>query len=368
MEGPVRVCPACQGTWFRKGGFGRYIVWQRWRLFPTSSRNMSLLVCLCGRPQLPNLSGSRPPTEDRETTGLLEGIRDAGELAPARIVERATEEWGGRNGTLRDLQALEEQLDRLELEFYSLAPRAMEFPLFGRRRCRGARGRTPDSSGRDPLVVALQRYGVPFRQAGKVIAAVIRIWTVALAHGEAVELPGGRGVFRKGRFKWKAETGLFLSGRLPFLPERFVHPKSNEQVTCERCGSPWFLEAEFCQYSAASYSQRVGGDLQAASLPQITHVCLCGYPRTPQLPGRRYDDDGNNLRAAIAAAQKHVAAEEHFEDGYQAIAKEAATQTDIARVQRRLDELEVLLKSFSGQVEHLSPKRKRHSRQHKQPD
>jgi len=334
-----------------------------------SAHCMSLLVCLCARPQLPNLSGLRPPSEERETTSLLEGIRGAGERAAARFVERATEEWRCRNGTLPDLEALEEQLDRLELEFYGLLPRVLEVPLFGRRRCRGARGRTPDSCGRDPLVVALQRYGVPFRQAAKVIAAVIRIWTAALARGEAVELPGGRGAFRNGHFRWKPQAGLFPSGRLPFLPERFVHPKSNEEVTCERCGSPWFLEAEFCRYSAGSYGQRVGGDIRAVGPPQNTHVCLCGYPRTPQLPGRRYDDDGQNFRDAIAAAQKRAgAAEAYFQKECDALAEGAATQGNLARVQRRLDELEALVKSFSGQVEHLSPKRNRHSRQPKQPD
>ena len=216
MGDSLRICPACHGTWFRRAGFGRYERWQRWHLVMASAHDMSLLVCLCGRPQLPNLSGLRPPTEDRETTSLLEGIR-VGELAAARFVERAAEDWHCRNGTLRDLEALEEQLDRLELEFYRLLPRVLEVPLFGRRRCRGARGRTPDSCGRDPLVVALQRYGVPFRQAAKVIAAVIRIWTAALARGEAVELPGGRGAFRNGHFRWKPQAGLFPSGRLPYL-------------------------------------------------------------------------------------------------------------------------------------------------------
>ena len=367
MQGSLRVCRGCQGAWFRKAGFDRYEFWQKLHLVAASAHSMSLLVCLCGRPQLPNLSGVRPPTEDRETASVLEGIRVAGELAPARFVERATEEWGCRNGTLRDLEALEEQLDRLEREFYSLVPRVMEFPHFGRRRCRGGRGRAPDSSGRDTLVVALQRYGVPFREAGKVIAAVIRIWTAALARGEAVELPGGRGVFRNGHFTWEPQTGLFPSSRLPFLPERFVHPKNNEHVTCDRCGSPWFLEAAFCQYSAANYGQRVGGDIHAVSPSQKTHVCLCGYPRnTPPL--RRLDDAGENFREAIVTAQKHAATEAYFENGYQALAEAAATQADLARVQRRLGELEALLKSFSGQVEQLTPKRNRHSRQQKPPD
>ncbi len=363
MEVRLRVCPACQGTWFRKAGFDRYEPWQRWHLVAASAHNMSLLVCLCGRPQLPNLSGFRPPIEDRETASLLEGIGAVGELAPDRFVDRATAEWRSRNGTLRDLEALEEQLDRLEREFYSLVPRVMEFPPFGRRRCRGVRGRTPDSSGRDRLVVALQRYGVPFREAGKVIAAVIGIWTDALARGETVDLSVGRLVFHNGHFKWKPATGLFPSGRLPYQPERFVHPKSKEQVTCERCGSPWFLEAEFRQYSAANYSQRVGGDIHFVSSPQRTHVCLCGYPRTSR-PLRR-DDASQNFRDAIVTAQKHAAAEAYFQNGYQALAEAAVTQADLARVQRRVDELEALLKHFSGQVEHMSPKQNRHSRKQK---
>ncbi len=64
MEGRLRVCrvcPACQGAWFLKAGFGRYEVWQKLHLAAASAHNMSLLVCLCGRPQLPNLSGVRAP-------------------------------------------------------------------------------------------------------------------------------------------------------------------------------------------------------------------------------------------------------------------------------------------------------------------
>jgi hypothetical protein len=84
MEVRLRVCPVCQGAWFRKAGFDRYEPWQRWHLVAASAHKMSLLVCLCGRPQLPNLSGVRPPIEDRETASLLERIRGARELATGR--------------------------------------------------------------------------------------------------------------------------------------------------------------------------------------------------------------------------------------------------------------------------------------------
>ena len=97
-------------------------------------------------------------------------------------------------------------------------------------------------------------------------------------------------------------------------------------------------------------------------------VCA-GIPGLHSYPAGRYDDDGQNFRDAIAAAQKRAAAAEaYFQNECDALTELAATQSDLARVQRRLDELEALVKSFSGQMEHLSPKRSRQSRQQKQPD
>ena len=331
---------------------------------------MTLLVCLCGAPQLPNLSGVRPPTEEQVTRGLLDGIAGVYEAAPARCLERLRGAWCSQVATLAQCQQLEKELDELQQRLYALFPIITGIRLFGRRRWRGASHRQADSQGRDQLVVALQRCGVPFRRAGEVVSAIVGIWTAALARGEAVELPVGRLVRRKQKIRWEPERGLFPSEKLPFLPERFVHPHPDKHITCERCGSPWFAECEFRQYAASAYSQLVGGDIRAggSSLdPQRTQVCLCGHPRTPR-PASRRDTEGSNFREALKKAQKHIATEAFLEDGFATLARIAATTADLRRLQSRMGHLEGLVTGLTEQVQQLRPKRQKRSRKQQTPE
>ena len=257
---------------------------------------MTLLVCLCGAPQFPNLSGVRPPTEEQVTRGLLDGIAGVYEAAPARCLERLRGDWCSQAATLAQCQQLEKEVDELQQRLYELFPIITGNRLFGRRRWRGASHRQADSQGRDQLVVALQRCGVPFRRAGEIVSAIVGIWTAALARGEAVELPVGRLVRRKQKIRWEPERGSFPSEKLPFLPEKFMHPHPDKHITCERCGSPWFAECEFRQYAASAYSQKVGGD---------THR----IPKRPGPSGRtacQVDGTISRIDATLAVIVHHV--------------------------------------------------------------
>jgi hypothetical protein len=60
----------------------------------------------------------------------------------------------------------------------------------------------------------------------------------------------------------------------------------NKPSACEYCGSTWFAELTFNQYSADAYSAAPGGDIQPISLmPMPIRVCLCGMPMAPNLGG-----------------------------------------------------------------------------------
>lgn len=62
----------------------------------------------------------------------------------------------------------------------------------------------------------------------------------------------------------------------------------NQPVVCPDCGSTWFFEVIFQQYSKAVYSSSPGGDLKTISvMPQQIRMCGCGRPITPNLGGTR---------------------------------------------------------------------------------
>src|SRR5436190_9497369 len=98
------VCPSCEGTWFRLTRFGRYQPFTFVSLWPASPGEMPLLVCLCGRPQCPALSGRRPPTVERETVSVLGAIKTAHHVAPAAVLDRSRLDWQEQRAGLAEIQ------------------------------------------------------------------------------------------------------------------------------------------------------------------------------------------------------------------------------------------------------------------------
>ena len=82
--------------------------------------DMPLLVCLCGRPQSPALSGSRPPTVERETLSLVGAINTAHNLAPAAVLERSRLGWQEQHANFAEFQELQRLVDALQYEIYVL--------------------------------------------------------------------------------------------------------------------------------------------------------------------------------------------------------------------------------------------------------
>jgi hypothetical protein len=96
------VCPSCGGTWFRLTRSGRYRPFTVRSLWLASLKEMPLLVCLCGRPQVPSLSGSQPERESLSLMGSIDAAREAG---PAAALERSRLHWWEQHANLADFPA-----------------------------------------------------------------------------------------------------------------------------------------------------------------------------------------------------------------------------------------------------------------------
>jgi hypothetical protein len=65
-----------------------------------------------------------------------------------------------------------------------------------------------------------------------------------------------------------------------------VQNQANQPITCEKCGSQWFSDVSFQQYSGSQYSSTPGGDLRVISaLVHRIRVCICGHPVSPNVGG-----------------------------------------------------------------------------------
>ena len=57
---------------------------------------------------------------------------------------------------------------------------------------------------------------------------------------------------------------------------------------CDKCGSTHFHQAEFRQYAVGHYSSSPGGDLHPlGGMPQSILICICGWPKSPNIGGIR---------------------------------------------------------------------------------
>ena len=137
-----------------------------------------------------------------------------------------------------------------------------------------------------------------------------------------------------------------IAGRpIPSPAERLAYIQNaiNRPVICVKCGSGWFREANFQQYSASCYSAAPGGDLQViSSTVQTIRVCLCGHPVMPNLgiarPGRtvagsEIDSFVDSLKAAIAYLEAPAKVDES------ALATDFATRDDHTKLVEEVDRL-----------------------------
>ena len=117
----------------------------------------------------------------------------------------------------------------------------------------------------------------------------------------------------------------------------------NEPSKCEHCGSTWFCELTFNQYSADAYSAAPGGDIQPISLmPMPIRVCLCGMPLAPNLGGASLGGRTPNENVSSFNGSLRVAASKILERAVPALApvQPAEQAANIQDLTKRLAKIE----------------------------
>ena len=218
------------------------------------------------------------------------------------------------------------------------------------RRMRSGRGRPwelptrqPAAQGCDQLVLALEaKAGLTSRKAKAVVNAFWKVIQAALRRGEIVKTPLGVlqvvfGPKPHKRQRWGKNQVLYRQRKkIVFRPGPDLlaacnppHPKEvpvpdvnvpggslgrtprgvpSQQLLCEKCGSSYFMEAEFRQYRKRP-SSMPGGDLLTNSEndPIRMLVCMCGNPIQPGKQRRPLsisrEEDANFQKSAEAARQ-----------------------------------------------------------------
>ncbi len=122
----------------------------------------------------------------------------------------------------------------------------------------------------------------------------------------------------------------------------------NQPAACEKCGSTWFAELTFNQYSGGMYSSAPGGDLRVIStMPQAIRVCLCGHPVSPNIGGIRGGRQPNaelgSFSVSLQSAGEHRSMFTEIEDKLKALIKSMALQADLDAVKEELAQLRKLM-------------------------
>src|ERR1035438_965534 len=271
-RGPLNVCPACGGDWFRQVNSYEFqreetlgYFQETWPLLVgrLSKGVMTLLVCLCGSPLTPRIGGVRGgDTFNRELTALLDSLRKV--LDRLEDIRSDRSVLAGLAGQPASPEAFAALVSRSENVERVLAQRIRRRP--GRGRHWRSPKRKPRAKGRDQLVLAVeQRAGLTARKAREVVNQFWNIITRAIWRGENVETPLGVFKARSGtrtqqtRTRWGRQQTLYRQERriafrpsiaFPVISETPASkedsvPQANvpsNQLICEKCGSTYFVE------------------------------------------------------------------------------------------------------------------------------
>jgi nucleoid DNA-binding protein len=178
-------------------------------------------------------------------------------------------------------------------------------------------------------VLKLQERGFLFREAWRVVNAILDVMIEELQYGGSVVLerllgkfkvvrrPAARRLVRFGRevvVNQEPKRVAFrmdqsLRSPLPSLPasEEVCLPEAIDpkQLRCERCGSLEFTEVQFRQYLAEFSSASPGGDLMSRTEePFRVLVCLCGNPVMPRQLRSYGRTDRESFRKSFEAARR----------------------------------------------------------------
>jgi nucleoid DNA-binding protein len=191
---PVDTCAACGGVYFRLVNVHAFETKARelvrglgYEDQHVSIMPMTLLICLCGAPLQPNIGGVRGgPTANHEISQLVESFDHAARQVEARhdtadVYARAARDLAPRER----LSPLLAEISSIEREVAQLLARKE-----GGRRRRGAPWRLPRrepaTRGHDRLALDLQKRGLTFDEARRVVGAMFEAMLEALKRGEAV--------------------------------------------------------------------------------------------------------------------------------------------------------------------------------------
>jgi hypothetical protein len=120
-------------------------------------------------------------------------------------------------------------------------------------------------------------------------------------------------------------------------------------MSCERCGSVYFHEADFVQYRSGMYSSGAGGEISKLSdLPQRMRICICGEPM-PDPNIRRAGPDARSFRQCVAQAKAHRAKQQP-EALLQELLAELAGKKELAEAQEWSANMEVALQVIAAET------------------
>ncbi|HTX37643.1 MAG TPA: HU family DNA-binding protein, partial [Bryobacteraceae bacterium] len=182
---------------------------------------------------------------------------------------------------------------------------------------------------RDRLALMLQKRGLQFREAQRVVRVIFDSMTRRLRQGERVSVeplgsfflkpqPKERRRIRFGHkqtlfrqptkvaFKPSKALAMILarSATRRAISEQAVKPK-DPRYACEKCGSTMFVESEFRQYLQMP-SSTPGEDLKSRTegLPIRVLICLCGHPKRLDRIRRPLKGDLASFEESMAMAMR----------------------------------------------------------------
>jgi hypothetical protein len=185
---PKLKCQHCGSTWFREAPLEQFETLESDK--PKSRMRLSVLICLCGAPVPPKLGGVRGGrTANLEISAFMNNFDSTVAKMPARedaesLLAEIQSGLVHKDQLLQvvaELKAVERRIGRwLGRAEGKKAGRHWEMPR-----------RSAATSGRDQMVVALQRRSYTFRKARWLVGKFWKLMARLLRRGEAVDTPLG---------------------------------------------------------------------------------------------------------------------------------------------------------------------------------
>jgi len=132
-----------------------------------------------------------------------------------------------------------------------------------------------------------------------------------------------------------------------------------QAVICPECGSTWFTEMTYNQYSDMAYGAGAGADLRVISImPQTIRVCLCGHPFTPNVSGIRgrvASPEMDAFKVSLAKAHSARKTRNQAPEGVSmdVISKNFASVSDAEALRQQLEGIQGTLNAQTRAVDDL---------------